>query len=229
MLPHEVASDASATCTVTLSKAAPSALSVALSDNSAALTTPASVAVASGSSTATFSVSAASVTSNQSLTISASLNGSSATTAITISAPPSTITKLLCSPTTLPPAIRPTAPSPFTGGPHRRHLHRAFGNSSARLSPLLVAVSSGAITGNFAASAGKVSGIQSAVVTASLNGTATVALLTIEPAPLTSGPVSAYSSMRAVGPPSATLSATKQRPDSKSLLDQRLFWENTLF
>src|SRR5262249_9781041 len=41
--PASIGSGASATCTVTMSKAAPAAVTVALSDNSAALTVPASV------------------------------------------------------------------------------------------------------------------------------------------------------------------------------------------
>jgi hypothetical protein len=102
--PTTLASGAIGTCTVTLSQAAPSGgASVAISDTSSALTTPATLAVAAGSSTASFTATAGTVTSNQSVTLTASLNGSSATAALTLSAPTSG-TYSIWSPGTIPSA-----------------------------------------------------------------------------------------------------------------------------
>src|SRR6185503_19840925 len=76
--PNTISSGASSTCTVTIAQVAPaSGVIVTLSDNSAALSTPASVTVAAGTSTATFNVTAGSVTADTAVTISASLNQSS--------------------------------------------------------------------------------------------------------------------------------------------------------
>jgi hypothetical protein len=74
----------STTCTVTLSTAAASTLSIGLADtNTAVASAPTTVPVLSGASTATFTVSGASVSSLQTATLTASLNGSSAATTLT--------------------------------------------------------------------------------------------------------------------------------------------------
>ena len=83
--PSTISSGASSKCTINLLAAAPSGGStVAISDNSTALTTPSSVTVATGSSSASFTVTAGSVTATQSTTIIASLNGKSVSGSLTV-------------------------------------------------------------------------------------------------------------------------------------------------
>lgn len=85
--PATLGPNASSTCTVTLTQAAPTGGStVAISDNNAALTTPGSVTVAAGSTRGTFSATTGSFTGSQSVTVTASLNGNYATTTITLTA-----------------------------------------------------------------------------------------------------------------------------------------------
>jgi hypothetical protein len=82
--PTSLASGASSTCTVSLSAATTSAVTVQLSDNNALLATPASVNVASGSASGSFTVTAGSVLSSQSVIITATLSASSKTTTISL-------------------------------------------------------------------------------------------------------------------------------------------------
>ena len=83
--PASVTSGVTSTCTVTLSKAAPTGgSSVAVSDNSTALTVPSSMTVAAGATTANFTATAGTVTANQAVTVTASLNGTSATASVTV-------------------------------------------------------------------------------------------------------------------------------------------------
>src|SRR5579885_3475394 len=83
--PTPLASGAVSTCTVTLNQASPAGgTAVAISDNSALLTTPASVTVAAGATSATFSAATGTVTTSQSVTITASLNGTSQSTSLTL-------------------------------------------------------------------------------------------------------------------------------------------------
>src|SRR5579883_1727170 len=83
--PTTLASGAVSTCTVTLNQASPAGgTAVAISDNSALLTTPASVTVAAGATSATFSAATGTVTTSQSVTITASLNGTSQSTSLTL-------------------------------------------------------------------------------------------------------------------------------------------------
>jgi hypothetical protein len=99
--PATLASGASASCTVTLSVAAPAAgASVALSKGSAVLTAPSSVAFAAGASTTTFSVTAGTVSSAQTATISATLGGASKSFAFSLTPPPvsASLKGLSCTP-----------------------------------------------------------------------------------------------------------------------------------
>jgi uncharacterized protein (TIGR03437 family) len=79
--PTSLNSGASSTCTVTISKVAPTGGTVVtISDNNTLLTVPASVTVAAGATTGSFTATAGTVTTTQSVTISASLNGVTSTT-----------------------------------------------------------------------------------------------------------------------------------------------------
>jgi uncharacterized protein (TIGR03437 family) len=85
--PASLASGAASTCTVTLSKAAPTGgSSVAISSNNAALIVPMSVAVVAGATTANFTATAGTFAASQAVTVTASLNGGTATAAVTLAA-----------------------------------------------------------------------------------------------------------------------------------------------
>ena len=78
-------SDASTTCTVTLSVVAPSGgVTVALSSSSSLLSVPSSVSVAAAATSATFTAATGSIPSSQSATITATLNSSTANVTITL-------------------------------------------------------------------------------------------------------------------------------------------------
>jgi len=85
--PTSVASNATASCTVTLNQAATTGLSVTVSSNNTLLTVPASVTVAAGSSTATFNATAGVIPSSQSATVTASLSGTSKSVQFTLVPP----------------------------------------------------------------------------------------------------------------------------------------------
>jgi hypothetical protein len=99
--PSSLAQNASSTCTVTLTKAAPAAgTTVTLSSSNASLALPASVTVAGNALTANFSAITGAFSGSQSATVTATLGSSSATTSINLtnSVVPSTVT---CTQTTL--------------------------------------------------------------------------------------------------------------------------------
>lgn len=84
--PTSVVGGNAASGTVTLSAAAPSAITVSLSDNSSAVGLPASVTVAAGSASASFTVSTSAVSASTSATITAAYNGTLRTAALTVTA-----------------------------------------------------------------------------------------------------------------------------------------------
>ncbi len=99
--PTSLGQNASSTCTVTLTQAAPAGgAAVALTNTNATLTVPASVTVAATATTATFPSTTTTIGSNQSATITATYNGSSKNTSISLVAPV-LVSSLACNPTSL--------------------------------------------------------------------------------------------------------------------------------
>ena len=91
--PTSLGSNASSTCTVTLSSAAPSGgAAVALSDNNSTLTVPASVTIPASTTSTTFKATTGTVLANETGVITASLNGSSRTVSISMVAQTTTYT-----------------------------------------------------------------------------------------------------------------------------------------
>ncbi len=87
--PSSISSNASSTCTVTLTQAAPTGgATISVSSNNSALAVPASVAIGVGATTVNFNATAGTVTTSQSATVTASLNGSSRTATVTITPVP---------------------------------------------------------------------------------------------------------------------------------------------
>jgi uncharacterized protein (TIGR03437 family) len=195
--PTSISSGGSSKCTVSLSAAAPSGGStVALSDNSTALTIPSSVTVAAGASSATFTATAGSVTTTQSATITASLNGKSATASITISASSTssvTVAALQCSLGVMAPGSSATCTvSLSAAAPSGGSTVALSDNSTALTIPSSVTVAAGASSATFTATAGSVTTTQSVTITASLNGTSITTSLTIQPSSSTAGLAAAY-------------------------------------
>jgi trimeric autotransporter adhesin len=85
--PTSVGPNSSSTCTVTLTQAAPTGASVALTNTNATLTVPAWVTVSAAATSATFSATTTAIGSNQSATITAAYNSSSANATISLVAP----------------------------------------------------------------------------------------------------------------------------------------------
>src|SRR5208283_5168516 len=119
--PNSLTSGTSATCTVTLSMAAPTGgTAVLISDNNIQLSVQASITVPTTATSATFQASAGAISSSQTVTLTASFSGSSATAAISLSAPV-LVSSLSCSPANLGPnssstcTVTLTQPAP-TGG-----------------------------------------------------------------------------------------------------------------
>lgn len=108
--PASVVGGSSSTGTVTLSAAAPSGgAAVSLSDNSAAVSTPAGVTVPAGATNASFTITTTSVSASTSATISAVWGGTTRTAALTVN-PAST----LAAPSLLSPANGATPSQPVT-------------------------------------------------------------------------------------------------------------------
>ena len=82
--PANVASGASSTCTVTLSKAAPVGTTVTFSTNASALTIPSSLPISPGATSMAFTATAGIVANDQSASITASVGGSTGGASITL-------------------------------------------------------------------------------------------------------------------------------------------------
>jgi Concanavalin A-like lectin/glucanases superfamily/Putative Ig domain len=192
--PTSVTSGGNTSCTATISQAAPTGgTAVALSSSNTALTVPASVTVGAGATTGTFTATAGTVTTNQSVTIMASLNGSSKTASVTVMPPAATVTGLTCMPTSVASGGSSTCTVTISqAAPTGGTAVAVSDNSTALTTPTSVTVTAGAIGGSFTAIAGTVTANQSAVITASLNGSSTTVTITITPVTGT-GLVTAYS------------------------------------
>jgi uncharacterized protein (TIGR03437 family) len=193
--PASVVSGGTSSCTVTLSKAAPTGGSpVALSSNNAAVKVPASVTVAAGATTASFTPTAGTVTTNQTATVTASLNASTATSAVTVTPIPlPTVTGLACAPasvlsgSTSSCTITLSAAAPSAGS-----AVAVSSNSSVLTAPSSVTIAAGAATATFTATAAKITAQSSVTLSASLNGSSATASLTVQPStPSTASAVTA--------------------------------------
>ena len=202
--PTSLSSGGTSVCAVTLSQAAGAAgVTVALSSNNAALTVPASVTVASGAASANFTAAAGTISTSQTAAVTASVNGSSQTQSLTLLSAPPALMSLACAPTTLASGgvstcVVTLSNSAGSGGA----AVVLSSNTSALGVPGVVTVPGGAITASFTSAAGTVSTNQTAVVTASYNGSSqavsillltpsVVSLVSCSPTSLSSGGTSA--------------------------------------
>lgn len=181
--PSSLSSGARSTCSVSLNSAAPAAgTQVTLSSNNTLLTVPPNVTLPGGSVSATFTAQAgASITSNQSAGVTASVGASSQTATIGLTANAAVlISNLSCSPLTLrgggTGACTVTLNAPAANGGSVIALRS---DNSFLMVPAAITAASGATTATFKAVAGAFQSTQSAVITASLNGSSATATLTL--------------------------------------------------
>ena len=167
---------------VTLNQSAPSGgAAVALTNtNTAALTVPTSVTAAVGASTVMFSATAAMLNAPQSATVAATLGTSSVSTSLSVKAPV-LVTKLACSPTTVPSGNTSTCTvtlnqAALSGGTVVTLTNSNSASLSIRAS---VTVAAGTSTATFSATAAVLSSSQSATVTAALGNSSFSVLLTL--------------------------------------------------
>ena len=181
--PTSLGQNASSTCTVTLTQAAPTGgASVALTNSNATLTVPPSVTVAAAATSATFSATTTTIASNQSATLTATYNGTSANTSLSLLAPVM-VSSLACNPTTLGSNCTSTCTVTLTQGAPAGGSQVTISDNSAALStPASVTVGAGAATATFAAKAGVVTANTSVTIKAALSGHSATAVLTLTPA-----------------------------------------------
>jgi trimeric autotransporter adhesin len=194
-----LASNASTTCTVTLTKAAPAGGATVSIGGAIAniLTLPPSVTIAAPATTATFTATAGTIATAQTAVLTATYGASSAATSLALTAPlpPPTLSTLTCSPTSVQPGTSGTCTVGLSG-PTTSPLTIVLKSSNTGLQvPASLSIATGA-TGTFAyTTSSTLSGWL--IITATLGATRKTATLTIaaQSAPAVSlscpGPVTA--------------------------------------
>ena len=178
--PSSLLSGVSSACTVTLSKAAGSGgAAVSLSSSLAALTVPATVTVASGSASGQFTATAGTISANQTAIVTASYNGSSQTVNVALTAP-TMVNLLSCAPSSLLSGVSSACTVTLSKAAGSGGAAVSLSSSLAALTvPATVTVASGSASGQFTATAGTISANQTAIVTASYNGSSQVVSLSL--------------------------------------------------
>jgi len=180
--PTSISANASSTCTVTLSQAAPPAgINATVTDNSSQLTVPASVAVAAGSTSGTFTATTGNITSGQTVTVTASLNGASRTASITL-AVPIQVSALTCNAATISPTTDTTCTVTLSqvaesgGG-----VVTLSANNTAVGIPATLTVPAGATSASFTATVSSLFADATVTLTATLSGSSQTASLALVP------------------------------------------------
>src|ERR1039457_3874563 len=181
-----LASNANATCTVTLSKPPSADTLVSLANNaSPALTVPASVTVLANATSATFAVSTGALTADRTATITASLNGSSKPASISLVAP-LVISSLQCAAASLASNANTTCTVTLSKPPSVNTAVSLANSASPALTvPASATVLANATSATFTVSTGALTADRTATITASLNGSSKPASISLV-APLAS-------------------------------------------
>jgi hypothetical protein len=170
--PASINQGSTTSCTVAISQAALTAMTITLSSGSAAVSIPATASIAAGSNSATFTATASGA-SSQPVTVAATFGNSSVSTTVTVTAPVAApaLSGISCNASSL--NSNASAPCSVT-------LSAAAGSggatvmlasSSTALSvPPTVTVAAGATTATFTAATGTVSAGQTVVITATSGG-----------------------------------------------------------
>ena len=186
--PASLGPNSATTCTVTLTKAAPTGgATVTLSNPNPTLTVAASVTVAAAATSGSFSATTAAITSDQSATITASLTGVSKTATLSLVVPV-VLSSLQCTATALTASASTTCTVTLSKAAPASGSVVALSDDSASLTvPTSVTVHAGFTSADFSATTRNITSDQSATITASLAGVSkTAALSLIAPVALSS-------------------------------------------
>ncbi len=208
--PATLGQNASSTCTVTLSQAAPAGgANVTLSNTNSALNVPASVTVTAWATTATFAATTATIASNQSATVTASYNGNSANATVSLLAPV-LVSSVVCSPSTLGPlsssACTVTLTSPALPGGAAAALSTT---NSLLTAPASVVIGAGSSSAGFTLQAASFTVNQSGSVTAAYNNSTQTAPISLAAPVLVSSLVCASSGLMSLGSSSCTVALSQ--------------------
>ncbi len=174
--PSTLGSNASSTCTVTLSKAATSAATVTLASNNVLLTVPANVVVASGQGSATFTATSGTVSTSQGATVTATLNGLSQPATISLAAA-AQMSSLSCTPATVNAPGSSTCTVTLTAAAVSTASVTLSSNNANMTVPASVNIGAGLTSATFSATVVQVGAAQAATITAGLgNSTQSVVL-----------------------------------------------------
>ena len=176
--PLTLSAGTAATCTLSLTKAAAAATTIALSRDNTSLTIPASALIAAGSASGTFSVTAGSVTTDQSATVTGTLNGQTRAATLTLSAPVQ-VASVACTPAIVLSGGTASCTVTLTRAAPVGAAVSLASNNAAVTIPAGVAVAAGAATATFTATSGAVTADQTATLTASFNGSSRSGTLTV--------------------------------------------------
>jgi hypothetical protein len=149
--PASVTGGTSSTGSVTLSGAAPAAIVVSLSSNSASATVGTSVTVAAGSSTATFTITTTPAAAAATATITAVYNSVNKTASLTITAVPVTLSSLSLNPTTVTGGKSSTGTVTLSEPAPAGGITVSLGSSSSQVAsvPASITIPAGSQTGTF--------------------------------------------------------------------------------
>ena len=173
------------TGTVTLTGAIPPAgISIALSDNSGSITTPASVPVAQVQSTANFTISTSLVSASATRQVTATFDGVTKTANLTLQPPPTPqLASLTFNPSTLVGGLDTIGTVTTVQLVGANTTVNLTDNSSALIPPASVVIPQGSSTANFTLATQAVGATATRAVTASLNSTTRTANVTLTPFP----------------------------------------------
>ena len=176
--PGTVSSPGASSCTVTLSAAALSAVSIMLASNNTSVTVPASVNIGAGQNSATFTATAAAVVSNQFAVLTATLDGVSRPFTLISTAPSSAqLTSLVCTPSTLGSNASSTCTVTLNTAAASAATVSLVSNNGLLTVPASIIVPASQSSAAFSANSGAVSGTQSVTITATWNGQSQVATI----------------------------------------------------
>ncbi len=176
--PGTVSSPATTICSLTLTAATTSAVTVALQSNNTSVTVPSSVNIGAGLSGATFSAAVAAVGSNQTALLTAALNGVSRTFTLTATGnTPAQLSSVACSPSTLGSNATSTCTVTLSAASTSTAIVALVSDNGLLSIPTSVAVVPGQSTATFTAATGTVSGSQNATVPATMTGVSQQAVI----------------------------------------------------
>ena len=180
--------NSSTTCTVKLSKAAPSGgATVTISRSGTLLMVPASVLVPATATSASFQISTSGIPSNQAATVTATYNGASMSTTVNLNAP-AVLSGLSCNTSALAPNSSVTCTVTLSKStPNGGATVTLKRTGSVLQIPSSVTVQASAASATFTASTSTFSTDQSSTITATYNGTSASTTLSLGAAAVPSG------------------------------------------